>query len=261
MEGQDEAAIENTGLSPNVEIVVINLERRPDRRNNVLSELKHLRLRASVLAATDGCDTRHLPSGTIVTDTEFACWLSHTRAMRHFLQASPAEVCLILEDDVLLERNLDWPRLLHDLADFMSDQSIDYLQIGRIDWARLSQRRLVRLKRLLISEVSWRIRSIRNLRFRHLDRHFLVSLGETGDGTHAYLISRKFASIVQHHNYPVWTPADNYFAALAKVSDRNPCEKRNLRMALLRPTLAHQASRMAYSQAIDSDIHETSAGS
>lgn len=82
-------------------ILLINLARRPDRLAFMQSQLDALELPFERIDAVDGKAVDLGPGTDLITPVELACALSHRKAWAHFLD-SGENVCLILEDDVLI---------------------------------------------------------------------------------------------------------------------------------------------------------------
>lgn len=95
------------------EVLVINLDRSPDRWTRISADLAAQSLAASRVPAVDGKgkDPHGFPEfdaegyalchGRVPMATEVGCYLSHVRALRQFL-AGNAQHCVILEDDAAL---------------------------------------------------------------------------------------------------------------------------------------------------------------
>lgn len=86
-------------------ILLINLERRPDRLAFMAAQLDALGLPFERIDAVDGRAIDLGPPTKLVTGVERACGLSHRKAWRRLLE-SGAERCLVLEDDILLSPEL-----------------------------------------------------------------------------------------------------------------------------------------------------------
>jgi GR25 family glycosyltransferase involved in LPS biosynthesis len=211
-------------MKPRLVAYLINLDRRPDRWEEFVKKSTGLHLPIKRLTAVDGLslsqDELKLPMPVA------ACWMSHQLVAREFLQ-SGAEHCLVLEDDIDLDskailglENL-WQKELKD---------IDLLQIGFcVSHDRLSnrikystQRRLVKLlfhSKLLRLKVSRRfLESIYGYEFcvqSYLRQPVAMQTFELG--THAYVMSSKFAKAILSFNSPVYLPADLAIIELAKT--------------------------------------------
>ncbi|HEV2896408.1 MAG TPA: glycosyltransferase family 25 protein [Pseudaminobacter sp.] len=112
------------------EILVINLDRSPDRLAFIASQMQRLGLEFTRLKATDatmiGDDEFKRLGGTYMrplSRTELACLHSHSRAWRHCVDSN--RPVLVLEDDVVLSEKL--PSWLAELDD------IDMLDILNLE--------------------------------------------------------------------------------------------------------------------------------
>ena len=82
----------------------INLKTRPDRKEKMISELNlHSLLDYEFIDAIDGNKVIY-KGGEFKYKTEYGCYLSHLEALEKV--ANNNEICLILEDDVILDKNL-----------------------------------------------------------------------------------------------------------------------------------------------------------
>lgn len=102
------------------EILLINLDRSPDRLAFMAGQFDRLGLAFTRLPATDGADISETDFGRLadtymrpISKSELGCLTSHMRAWRHCVDAGrPA---LVLEDDAFLSDRL--PVFLAELAD------------------------------------------------------------------------------------------------------------------------------------------------
>ena len=89
----------------NVDILVMNLRRRPDRRNLIKKRLMQEEgedLFWRFVEATDGASLDlGMEAGNLVDSRTAACWISHQKALQDFL-LSNKPFALILEDNALL---------------------------------------------------------------------------------------------------------------------------------------------------------------
>ncbi len=161
-------------------IYVINLARRPDRLAKMDAELAALGLPYTRINAVDGAEIS-CPAGHHLSDAAYACYLSHIKAYRAFLETG-ASHCVIMEDDVTLS-----PRLPEALAAscFYTDQNA-----------------IVRLERP--TNFYWSSPSY-NKPFAVVSQNRLVtySLLTKSFGTGAFVLSRQVAeAVVQHQSTP-----------------------------------------------------------
>jgi len=109
-----------------MKIYLINLTRRPDRLAKMDSALKALGLPYTRVEAVDGATAdMGQPVSNKLPATGYACYLSHLKAYRAFLE-TPDSHCVILEDDVALS-----PRLPEALS--ASDLHTDKNAILRLE--------------------------------------------------------------------------------------------------------------------------------
>lgn len=86
-------------------ILLINLERRPDRLEFMTAQLGALGLPFKRIDAIDGASGSFGPGTPTLMGAERACALSHRKAWQYFLDSGD-DRCLILEDDVILSSTL-----------------------------------------------------------------------------------------------------------------------------------------------------------
>jgi len=107
-----------------MQIFVINLERRPQRLAHIRAQLEARGLPFTRIDAVDGQSQKDIgypAQHPTLTKPEFACYLSHLKAFRAFLETD-APRCLILEDDAVLAKNI--AEVLDVDAFFASDNAI-----------------------------------------------------------------------------------------------------------------------------------------
>ena len=157
----------NGGMLP---VFVINLDRHPDRWAKMSEQLDRLGIEATRIPAIDG---RALPAGCElhITTAEYACVLSHRKALETFL-ATGALAALILEDDAELAsdtpetiRSADWWPEGYGLIKLGSHNNPTMpLKVARAGWSPTGRT--------------------------------LHELSKAGVGTFAYLVDRAAARIV-----------------------------------------------------------------
>ncbi|MBS1175556.1 MAG: hypothetical protein H6R05_1687 [Burkholderiaceae bacterium] len=108
----------------NLQCYVINLDRSPDRLNNMEARLANMPFEWQRISAVDGSLLPELLSSEVdernyerchgkpIARAEVGCYLSHIRALKVFLQ-SANEYALILEDDAFPAD--DFPQVLYKL--------------------------------------------------------------------------------------------------------------------------------------------------
>jgi GR25 family glycosyltransferase involved in LPS biosynthesis len=201
---------------------LINLDKRPDRWNQFLESSSELAIPIRRFSAVDASSldrkTSKLP-GPVE-----ACWRSHQEIAKLLLESS-AEHCLILEDDVLINQNS-----LIQLNKVWGHhyEGIDLLQIGFcVHSNRLADRSIYSNQRRLVKMIdkcgmlNWRpirklLKHIYGYEFTRLPKLDVLAATSTFElGTHAYIISRKFAERMVHFNTPTYLPADLALIELA----------------------------------------------
>jgi GR25 family glycosyltransferase involved in LPS biosynthesis len=203
---------------------LINLDRRPDRWLEFNQISPTLEIPIIRFSAVDGQD---LPKSELRTPPPVAaCWMSHQDVAQKFLE-SEAEYCLVLEDDLALTK--DSIRALNQLWE-RPFQDFDLLQIGfcvgnnqlsnRVSYSRqhhvvniLKQFKLLSApltQRLLKYIYGYKISCLQKINLPVAENTFEL-------GTHAYLISRKFAEMMVSFNRPVYLPADLAMMEIVKT--------------------------------------------
>jgi GR25 family glycosyltransferase involved in LPS biosynthesis len=203
---------------------LINLDRRPDRWLEFVGKSKELELPISRFSAVDGLEISkselRLPASVA------ACWMSHQAVAREFLETG-ADYCLVLEDDIDLNHNS-----IAGLKDLWekSLQNIDLLQIGFcVSHDRLSNR-VVHSTQYRIVELLHQFRLLKLTTFRRILKsvygYEFLTLNQLNQpvavmtfelGTHAYIMSSKFAHAILSFNFPVYLPADLAMMELTKT--------------------------------------------
>jgi GR25 family glycosyltransferase involved in LPS biosynthesis len=224
--------------NPEVEIYVINLDRRPDRLERIGSTLISRNLKFNRVSAVDGSKA---PVGQseldLLTPGERAIWSSHQNALSDFLQ-SESEYALILEDDANLANSRISQESLSKWVSAMEKLGLSMLQVGFISHLyKLSKPR--GLLDLVLA-----LRAKRIVYQSGLDTR--IALGEFRAGAHAYLVKRPLAKELVGANTPTILAADNFFESLARQDSRK-------RFGRLFKSAIEQESRVQGSQALDSD--------
>jgi len=122
-------------IDPFVDIYLINLASRPDRRAFMEAQFNRLGLTAKYIRATSPADLSaeqlqrycNPARGEWLEPGALCCSLSHLETMRHIVNAS-AEYALVLEDDVVLSERL--PAVLSALED--SRPPFDILRVETV---------------------------------------------------------------------------------------------------------------------------------
>jgi GR25 family glycosyltransferase involved in LPS biosynthesis len=215
---------------------VINLDSRPDRWSSVLRQWESQNIELIRMGAIDA---------TQVTDQEakylskpvVANWLSQCQVYREFL-GSEDDFALILEDDFLID-HADFAKYLK----LTKKCNFDFLQLGyllnsRRDFLDVKFSNLCDLLLKVLNKFSTRISMDSNFFRKKLITEqtgidFKIVLRDARAGSHAYIISRKFATAMLELNSPVFIATDGLFMAIASL--------RYLRMGRLRKNVIRQS--------------------
>ena len=203
---------------------LINLDRRPDRWYEFVGKSEELDLPISRFSAVDGLEISK--SELRLPPSVAACWMSHQAVAREFLETG-ADYCLVLEDDIDLNH-----KSIAGLKDLWekSLQNIDLLQIGFcVSHNRLSNR-VVHSNQSRIVELLHQLRLLKLTTFRRILKSFygyeFLTLNQINQpvavmtfelGTHAYIMSSRFAHAILSFNFPVYLPADLAIMELTKT--------------------------------------------
>ena len=226
-----------------MEIFIINLARRSDRKLLMERQLQRLGLVGTWISAVDGQDVADLPNGTLVSKTAHACWLSHVTVLTRFATERLNDtLAVVLEDDAVLDQRLDWTSFLNSLPDAMARHNLDYLQLGFVSEQYGVRWKLQRGLKRRISQEAQPVLDCSGQNLRLIN-------GESLAGTHCYVVSRRFAETVRYLNQPVWSPADGFYDRLASSTAATGA----LKMARLSGSLVGQQSRGSGTR-IDSDV-------
>ena len=223
-------------------VYVIDLKRRRDRHDRIEQHVLDLGLDPVFIDAVDGASLPHLPKGTLVAAGEYGCFMSHIKVFDDFLLQSNEAFALVLEDDVVLDPVINWPSFLHQVERAMTEESLDYLQLGFItDFYKFGLQDRIR-------NLTHRF-TIKARALKHTSN--VAYLPNTSRaGTHCYAISRHFAEKTRHLNQPVWLPADGFFDRLASSSSVSNYPN----MGCVNKSLAEQESRLTPRTPHDSDV-------
>jgi GR25 family glycosyltransferase involved in LPS biosynthesis len=190
---------------------LINLDIRTDRLKDVSHNLQNLKLVR--IKAVDGSQ---LPRSLhFVNPNVAACWLSHQKAFRSFLETNHTH-CVIFEDDAVGRKNF-----LTYLGKVQKTDlsSIDFLQLGFLTYrGKLDDGRIYFFQKIFDSQLYFL--RLNQLFFRRLtpQKKIYMKLGiKVGDvqaGSHAYVISRRLAKDLLEFNNPVFLATDLVFMSL-----------------------------------------------
>ncbi len=183
----------STGGATQVPVYVISLARAVVRRRQITAHLNQFGLRFELVDAVDGAripaeERRALQvPGRDLRPGHIGCYLSHIEVYRR-IEAGPAPVALVLEDDALLDPRIvpllrrGVPRLDCDycLLDCHPANPQGHVYYDRDDGAPLGAGFTA----------------------------FTVHGAPTG--THAYLVTREAAALRRHHAFPIGAVLDHY---------------------------------------------------
>ncbi|MGN6389593.1 MAG: glycosyltransferase family 25 protein [Burkholderiaceae bacterium] len=181
-----------------MQIFIINLARRPDKRDAILKRIAATGLEAQIVEAVDGAAMSDAVTAGVARDWPascmtkgvIACALSHLKIYQKIVEEN-IPLALVLEDDALPTRNL--AGILEDIADADDGNTP---------------------KVYLLSSHHFHPRSSWKLRDGHALHDFIA-----GSQGHAYVINRKAAAALHENLRPVVWEADKwwYFQALGYV--------------------------------------------
>ncbi|MFM1951240.1 MAG: hypothetical protein RJA33_34 [Actinomycetota bacterium] len=204
----------------------INLDQRPDRLEAITLNSHILAIPLTRVSAVDA-ETIDKTKCTVPAAVA-ACWESHQKVARIFLE-SDEEHYLVFEDDVDLNS-----RTIESINKLCVSEldSIDLLQLGFcIHSNRLSNRVRYALQKNLVKSFGF---------FRILDTYLVkallqrlygnqfkfipeldqyVALATFELGSHAYIASRRFAEFILKFNTPVMIPADLALMEMSRVPE------------------------------------------
>jgi glycosyl transferase, family 25 len=137
-----EGACESLGaenLPSSIEIVVISLASATKRRRTISYPLAwsffdaHTSLQNDDLSYDEEEILRHF--GQKLSGPQQAVWSSHYTVIKRFLDESPSDYLLVLEDDVIFDT--DFP--IEQVADLCAEKTIDYLRLYGMYYAKAQQ--------------------------------------------------------------------------------------------------------------------------
>lgn len=213
---------------------VINLESRSDRWESVSKQWVG---RTDVLVRIDAVNSTSISSSQthFLPDPVVANWFSQCKAFREFLSTKD-QYALILEDDFLLSK-VD----LSDCLDLVKVGRLDFLQLGYLcnSYSDFLFIKLTNFRDFILKVLNRGLKQFKSdfsnrlLIREQADMNFKVVLNNVGAGSHAYIISRKFAEEMLKINDPVFLAADGLFIAIANL--------RFLKMGRLRSNRVRQS--------------------
>lgn len=229
--------IESTSLDNKLPIFIVNLERRPDRKQLIESRLNNLGIKNyEIIKAVDG---RELPEDLSnvynkeesikihreLKKTEVACSLSHIKIAKKIIEQD-LDYAIILEDDA--ELTIDFKNFLKDFS--LEQNMFDFLILGSFSSNEFFNGKLktaVAPYKLIEKES---ITYIDNIEFviGNTTAHKTYYPSQKLDyvhGTHAYMLSNAGAKKLIELNFPVVVEADNvwnYYSDKCNTLFTNP---------------------------------------
>jgi|GEM_PF-239957 len=183
-------------LKREIQVLLINLTRRPDRLTGMTAQLQGMGIPFDRLEAVDGAEglenrlallPQKGPIGKLSVGTR-ACTASHLNAMR-LLLAGPSEFALILEDDV---------EILPELNELINNDS--WLQ-GSVDILKLEKFNPKYPSKLLLGPV---------LGFSPNGKLEFRSMYSRHTGSAGYIISRRGAEAALSFDHKINIPIDHF---------------------------------------------------
>jgi GR25 family glycosyltransferase involved in LPS biosynthesis len=197
---------------------VINLDTRADRWDSVLRQWENRSETLIRVSAVDSnsileSDSKYLPPQVV------ANWRSQCRVFSEFL-ISNDPYALVLEDDFIFG-DIDLKLCLQN----MQKSNLDFLQLGYLYnspldffWIKSINIRDALLKSLSYLSIKMNSRfSTKLLLQEQRQLNFSVVLNHAGAGSHAYIVSRKFAEEMLVINNPVFLAADGLYIAISNL--------------------------------------------
>lgn len=232
-----QSAYEPTALDNQLPVFIVNLERRPDRKQLIESRLANLGIKNyEIIKAIDG---KELPDDTSeiynkeksvlihrqLKKTEIACALSHIEIAKKVIEQN-LEYAIILEDDA--ELTLEFKQFIKDFN--LEPNKFDFLILGSFSSNQFFNGKLKNKHspyRLIEKESITYLDKI-EFYIGQTTIHKSYYPTQTLDyvhGTHAYMLSNSGAKKLLELNYPVVVEADNvwnYFYGQCVTLFTNP---------------------------------------
>jgi len=200
--------------------LLINLERRKDRLESAVNSAQECGLDFERIDAIDSLNCIPDPESLVTLDV-YACWQSHLKSYRTFLQSNH-NYCLILEDDFMVKNR----RSLGYLLEKREWENYDLLQVGFILPG-------------FLNKINYVYSNFENIFFRIFGKvanamkiHAITSKMRINDalsskkniitnqffpGTHAYIISRSMAEKILYIKGSQIYSADLFYMSLAQM--------------------------------------------
>lgn len=218
----------------NLSVFVINLDERVDRWKNVLHQQSLHDLQE--ITRISGVEAQNA-SNFLTSPAVGACWESHCKALREFLE-SDKDFALVLEDDF----RIDCPDI-HKRIRAALDSGLDFIQIGFLKTTIKESYyvmveniydSLIRiygyLERKLTSTPSSKKALVRER--AELSREFVMC--DVRPGAHAYIVSKEAAKYLLQVNQPTFLSTDDLYMSLGPM--------RSIKMARFRKSCVGQTN-------------------
>jgi hypothetical protein len=232
-------------------VYLINLDRRPDRLKVAEAQLSDMSLPFVRQSAVDGLELhsnrKDIP---LIPLGQEGAMASHRLVWERIVQGE-SEFALILEDDVELDPELNWPVLLNSLAEDMSRKGVGLLQLGYISYgwrSRLTWAILDLLKRRELRGQVQHESASQNSVTTSLAGIPIVT-DEFRMGTHCYLLSKTMARSLIPLNSPPILHGDILLERLATLN----AESLGGRICRVKSSMAGQLG-MSGGRSPDSDV-------
>jgi GR25 family glycosyltransferase involved in LPS biosynthesis len=201
-----------------VNAYVINLADRTDRWESVLSQWTANSIPLIRIEAVPSSSILK-PQAAFLPPPVIANWSSQCLVYKTFLSTDD-EYALVFEDDFLLKN-----AVLEEYLELVKTADLDFLQLGFLynSFSDLVSVKITNFRDLFLKFLNWCAGNFTSLSFLHEKMtvreqqqiDFSIVLNDARAGSHAYLISRKFATTMLGINSPVFLAADGLFISIS----------------------------------------------
>lgn len=218
---------------------VINLKDRTDRWGSVVAQRHRIPFTLIRVEAVNS-GTIESSHNSLLPPPVIANWKSQCLVYESFLE-SDDEYAFVFEDDFVLRKVK-----LEKCLNLVKSCNMDFLQLGYLNNsvddlinAKISNFKDLLFKALLLIFKLPFVPSSKFFASKLLIReqekiHYSIVLNEVRAGTHAYIVSRRFAETMLSINKPIFLAADGLFIAIAGL--------RFLKMGRLRRNMVRQSA-------------------
>lgn len=179
----------------NIEIQIINMKDRPDRKQRMIKELIKHDINGNFYEAINGMDLdiddmykkgmiKHQDSDRIMRRGEYGCYLSHTNIYKDFLDKSNKKYLLIFEDDAILGNDFK-----NDCLDVLDNLDRNEIQFD-----------------MLFLSTNCRDKT-ENCSGRHITTKIYKPV-DLGYGMHTYIVTKEGAKKLLDWAFPIRWPID-----------------------------------------------------